>query len=498
MPPNALHDQRSLFPSVNQPMKNDMSTTLPDISVDNLLDAIPNGIAVIDTDLRIVVMNQQLEALTGYALVDVKGVLADTVLRSNIANRGKTFHEIITTGEGITVEGDIINRDRRRVPMQFTLTPLRNRHDQPVGLVIVLDDLSTSHSGDSIGGGDYSDGIIGQSPKMQEVFDLIPLLAQTEASVLITGETGTGKDKVAETIHKRSARARKPFIKINCGALPESLLESELFGYVKGAFTGAVKDKPGMFRLAQGGTLFLTEIGDMPLPLQVKLLSVLDDHEFFPLGGEKKISVDVRIIAATHRSLKEQVAAGEFREDLYYRLNVLQLHLPPLRERETDTRFLLNHFLRIHSEKTGSTIKVFDSEALDLLMTYRFPGNIRELRNIVEYCVNICTGNRIEPDHLPKYLLQPGIEEPPVPPPQRVRDTSPGRSQTSIQSPPSPAKDWLTIERELIVTTMTQTRGNRSKAAGILGWGRTTLWRKLIFHGLTKSQAEDTEGGRMA
>ena len=199
---------------------------------------------------------------------------------------------------------------------------------------------------------------------MREVFDLIPLMAHTEASVLITGETGTGKDKVAEAIHKRSSRAAKPFIKINCGALPESLLESELFGYVKGAFTGAVKDKPGMFRLAQGGTLFLTEIGDMPLPLQVKLLSVLDDREFFPLGGEKKIQVDVRIIAATHRPLKQQVAAGEFREDLYYRLNVLHLHLPPLRERETDARFLLNHFLRLFAERTGNSVKTFSDEAL--------------------------------------------------------------------------------------------------------------------------------------
>jgi transcriptional regulator with PAS, ATPase and Fis domain len=318
---------------------------------------------------------------------------------------------------------------------------------------------------------------------MREVFDLIPLMAHTEASVLITGETGTGKDKVAEAIHKSSSRAGKPFIKINCGALPESLLESELFGYVKGAFTGAVKDKPGMFRLAQGGTLFLTEIGDMPLPLQVKLLSVLDDREFFPLGGEKKIKVDVRIIAATHRPLKQRVAAGEFREDLYYRLNVLHLHLPPLRERETDTRFLLNHFLRIFAERTGSSAKKFNDEALGRLMAYPFPGNIRELRNIVEYCVNICQNREIDVEHLPKFLFSapeprnanlPAETEPPalvqvVPGPQPIQETG---------------KDWLALEKELIISTLTQTRGNRSKAADILGWGRTTLWRKLKTHGL--------------
>jgi len=327
---------------------------------------------------------------------------------------------------------------------------------------------------------------------MREVFDLIPLMAHTEASVLITGETGTGKDKVAEAIHQRSNRAGKPFIKINCGALPESLLESELFGYVKGAFTGAVKDKPGMFRLAQGGTLFLTEIGDMPLPLQVKLLSVLDDREFFPLGGEKKIKVDVRIIAATHRPLKQRVAAGEFREDLYYRLNVLHLHLPPLRERETDTRFLLNHFLRIFAERTGSSAKTFTNEALGQLMAYPFPGNIRELRNIVEYCVNICQNREIDVDHLPKYLFSapaPRAVLLPVDLPAGVEPLALVEGVPAAQALPETGKDWAALEKELIVTTLTQTRGNRSKAADILGWGRTTLWRKLKSHGLVSPPA---------
>uniref|UniRef100_UPI0027B8D000 sigma 54-interacting transcriptional regulator n=1 Tax=Desulfobulbus sp. TaxID=895 RepID=UPI0027B8D000 len=235
--------------------------------------------------------------------------------------------------------------------------------------------------------------------------------------------------------------------------------------------------KPGMFRLAQGGTLFLTEIGDMPLPLQVKLLSVLDDREFFPLGGEKKIKVDVRIIAATHRPLKQRVAAGEFREDLYYRLNVLHLHLPPLRERETDTRFLLNHFLRLFAERTGNSAKTFSDESLALLMDYAFPGNIRELRNIVEYCVNICQSRRIEVEHLPKYLFS---RLSPVAPP------APAALEPEIRTMQSPAsgKDWLAIEKDLIIETLTQTRGNRTKAAEILGWGRTTLWRKLKTHGL--------------
>ena len=473
-----------LFKPLNgvESMSDEFFESFPEVAACSVLDAIPHAIAVVDRELRVVAINEFLEALTGLSLSDVRGIYVDFVLRSNIAQRGRTFREVIGAGEPLVVEGDIISRDRRKLPMQFTLSPLKNREEETVGLVIVLDDLSTAVASGGMGAEqDMAESIIGQSPKMREVFDLIPLMAHTEASVLITGETGTGKDKVAEAIHKRSSRASKPFIKINCGALPESLLESELFGYVKGAFTGAVKDKPGMFRLAQGGTLFLTEIGDMPLPLQVKLLSVLDDREFFPLGGEKKIKVDVRIIAATHRPLKERVAAGEFREDLYYRLNVLHLHLPPLRERETDTRFLLNHFLRLFAERTGNNIKSLSDETLALLMDYSYPGNIRELRNIIEYCVNICQSRRIEVEHLPKYLFGRKLEPRPEPEPVALV------AEIPVAPTSNAGKDWLSIEKDLIIETLTKTRGNRSKAAEILGWGRTTLWRKLKSHGLVGS-----------
>jgi PAS domain S-box-containing protein len=462
-------------------MNDKFTSMFPEVAAANLLDSIPHGIAVIDRDLNIVVINEFLEALTGITLADVKGVYVDFILRSNIAKRGRTFREVLANGEPLVIDGDIVSRDRRKVPMQFTISPLRDLEEGIVGLVIVLDDLtSVTTSAGFRSAPDETDSIIGQSPKMRKIFDLIPLMAHTEASVLITGETGTGKDKVAEAIHRRSSRTTKPFIKINCGALPEYLLESELFGYVKGAFTGAVKDKPGMFRLAQGGTLFLTEIGDMPLPLQVKLLSVLDDREFFPLGGEKKIKVDVRIIAATHRPLKQRVAAGEFREDLYYRLNVLHLHLPPLRERETDTRFLLNHFLRLFAERTGNSAKTFSDESLALLMDYAFPGNIRELRNIVEYCVNISQSQKIEIEQLPKYLCV------------RVAPPSVAATETSEPEQPSPTrqntgKNWPAIEKDLIISALTQTRGNRAKTAEILGWGRTTLWRRLKTHGLVTS-----------
>ena len=465
-------------------MHDDLHNAFPDTSVPDLLDAIPHPIVVIDRELRVVAVNSRLEALTGLGQDEASGLYVDFVLRSSIGGRGRIFREVLESGQPRVIEGDILGRDRRRLAMQFTLAPLHGRGDEVAGLVITLDDLSTLAAGaDQESGG--ADAIIGQSPKMQEVFDLIPLMARTEASVLITGETGTGKDKIAEAIHQRSSRATKPFIKINCGALPEPLLESELFGYVKGAFTGAVKDKPGMFRLAQGGTLFLTEIGDMPLPLQVKLLSVLDDQEFFPLGGEKKVQVDVRIIAATHRPLKERVAAGLFREDLFYRLNVLHLHLPPLRERESDTRFLVNHFLRTFAGRTGTEARTFTPAALERIMAYPFPGNIRELRNVVEYCVNICPAGEIGVEHLPPPLLARPVE------PATEAMTAAG---TAPVPAPVAGGDWLAIERQLIVDTLTRTRGNRSRAAGILGWGRTTLWRKLKQHGLTPEPG--AKGGR--
>ena len=240
---------------------------------------------------------------------------------------------------------------------------------------------------------------------MQEIFELIPLMAGTDAPILITGETGTGKGKAAKAIHRASKRGVHPLIKINCGALPEALLDAEVFGHIKGTYSGALNDKPGMFKLAREGTVLLSDIGDLPLSLQVKLLSVLDEREFFPVDGDEKMHFDVRIIATTQRPLREFVNLGKFREDLFHRLNVLRIHLPPLRERDGDTRLLLEHFLTEFTKKIDKQIHGFTSRSIDLLTSYRYPGNVRELRNIVEYCVHICRDDRIRTEHLPKYLL---------------------------------------------------------------------------------------------
>ncbi len=444
--------------------------------ISDLLNGVPHGIALLDTNLCIVAMNRYLEAMSGYATDEANGVYGEFILRSNLGTKNKVCRDVLESGESVSTEGNIINRRRKKIPIQFTLSRLHDEQGQPVGVLIVLEDISVlkaedaKHHGTSAG-----TEILGHSPQMEKVFELMSVLARTDASVLITGETGTGKDKIAEELHKSSQRARHPFIKVNCGALPEALLESELFGHVKGAFTGAVKDRAGMFRLAHRGTIFLTEIGDLSLPLQVKLLSVLDDQEFFPVGGSKKVKVDVRFIAATHRSLRQEVQQGNFREDLFYRLNVLRIHMPPLREREGDIKLLLDHFMRQFSTKLGRNVVGFTKKAMNTLSSYHYPGNVRELRNIAEYSANICQGNKVGIKALPHYLSR--VPASPVPAPAAI---SAALTLSAVREQPADKTGgWTEVEKEMIMDALRKTGGNRSKAAEILGWGRTTLWRKL-------------------
>ncbi len=467
---------------VIETMPTSSSILVAPASIAEIMNGVPLGIVLLDRSLCVLRMNRFFEALTGYSEEEALGVRGNLIIRSDLHTRGQLFQQILESGESHSQEGTIINCHRKKLPILFTISPLHDSQEQITGLIIVLEDLSSrQHAERNASGADGTGKILGHSPKMQEVFELIPVLARTDASLLITGETGTGKDMIAEVIHQTSKRARHPFIKINCGALPEALLESELFGHVRGAFTGAVTDKPGMFRLAQDGTIFLTEIGDLPLSLQVKLLTVLDDREFYPVGGSKKVKVNVRVIAATHRSLREQVREGLFREDLFYRLNVLRIHLPPLRDRDGDIRLLLDHFLREFVAQLGSPIKGFSTKCIDLLLAYGFLGNVRELRNIVEYAANICQEEQITPEHLPKYLFDPVSNQKTVIPKRQApilsREEQPtqGVDKTETKS----SGNWNETEREMILDAMKKTGGNRTKAAELLGWGRTTLWRKL-------------------
>lgn len=437
---------------------------------------------ILDETFKIVAMNRLMEAMTGYAVERVRGIHGELVVRSNTGNnRGQKYTQVHQSKEALSITGDILNCYRRKIPVQYHISALEGSAGR-AGLLVVAEDISARSSEDkSIIKGFSPEELIGYSPKMQKVLDMVPLMAHTDASVLITGETGTGKDKIAEIIHRESERARFPFIKVNCGALPIDLLESELFGHVKGAFTGASRHKQGMFKLADRGTLFLTEIGDMPLPLQVKLLTVLDDQKFMPVGGEQAVNVDVRIIAATHRPLRVQVKKNLFREDLFYRLNVLHVHLPPLRERESDLHYLLDHFLEKFTRALGKTIVGFTPIAMQLLLDHRYPGNIREVSNIVEYAVNICKNKNINEQHLPPYIFdeqemtgwnnEAEINEQPI-------------EANLIQQEPlaqdlGNCESWGDIEREMIVNALKKYGGNRTQAAEELNWGRMKLWRKM-------------------
>ncbi len=449
-----------------------MSNQMPlpfEVNIPVLLEGIPHPAMILDEAYRIITMNRLMEAMTGYGADRVNGIHGELIIRSNTGNnRGQLYNKVMQTGVAVTVTGDIINSYRRKIAIQYSISVLDDTSGRHRGLLVIAEDLSARQADQKSGLGNYSSiELIGHSPKMQKVFDMMLLLAQTDASVMITGETGTGKDKIAEIIHQRSSRARFPFIKINCGALPPGLLESELFGHVKGSFTGATRNKPGMFSLADKGTLFLTEIGDMPVPLQVKLLSVLDDREFMPVGGENKISVDVRIIAATHRPLREQVRKNRFREDLFYRLNVLQIHLPPLRERDGDVRYLLDYFLQKFTKALNKTIVGFAPSAMQTLLNFQYPGNIRELSNIVEYAVNICAKKKITTEHLPPYIFDQQIKDqdslPGLEVDKAVESKNSGNQEKFDTSAPQP-ESWSEIERQLIVDMLKEQRGNQNQS----------------------------------
>jgi transcriptional regulator with PAS, ATPase and Fis domain len=302
---------------------------------------------------------------------------------------------------------------------------------------------------------------------MQRIFSLLPEIADSECTVLIQGPSGSGKELIAQAIHNLSPRKDNPYIKINCAALPENLLESELFGYVKGAFTDAKRDKPGQFLLAHGGSLLLDEIAEMPLPLQAKLLRVLNNGEFHPLGSTVSYQSDARIITATNRNLEELVRTGKFREDLYYRINVIAVHVPPLKERLEDLPILIEYFISKFSAKRGKAIQGMSPQALQLLRKYDFPGNIRELENAIEHAFVLCSSDTIEVCHLPPKIIQSVAEK-------ESKDHGSGLSERSEEA----------IIREALIRNL----GNRDRTAQELGLHRTTLWRKIKKYNLEASQ----------
>lgn len=438
-----------------------------------LLDGIPHAVVLVDKGFRVRHLNSRAEALTGRSSEEAAGVVAESILRSSHNTLSKSIEGVLENKTVDVFEGNVLDQNRKIVPIRFSISAVEGQQKKGLGAMLILEDITqTIESREKTGPETYEE-MVSLNPRMQEVYEQIPVFAGTDASVLIDGETGTGKGKVAELIHNESKRSGFPFIKIHCGALPPQLLESELFGHVKGAFSTADRDKPGMFRLADRGTIFFTEIGDLPLPLQAKLLTVLDDGVFIPLGSTKKVAMNVRVIAATSKDLKSLVADGSFREDLFYRLKVLQLHLPPLRERIEDIPLLIDFFLNVFSP--GREAAEIDPEAVRLLKEYSYPGNIRELRNIIEHAATLSHGETVTPEHLPDYILEeqaggllPGWRQ--------------GFSADARRAVSQGPVKWHDVEKEMILEALRKSRGKRSQAAKLLGWSRSTLYRKLRNH----------------
>lgn len=316
------------------------------------------------------------------------------------------------------------------------------------------------------------EGVVGNSPVMMRVLNILMELTNSESTVLVTGESGTGKELVAHAIHSNSRRSDKPFVVVNCGALPESLQESELFGHVMGSFTGAVKDKRGIFLEAQGGTLFLDEIGEISLSSQVKLLRFLQNGEIRRVGDNKPINLDVRIIVATNKDLEEATKNGSFRKDLFYRLNVIRIHLPPLRERREDIPVLTNYFINVYSNKLGKKPPEMSAEAISLIQNYPWPGNVRELENVIERSVTLARGEKITGDDL---ALQCPL------PTDLIEETGGIRATLALQ------------ERKTIIESLRRCAGNRKKAASNLGISTTTLWRKMKEYQIIPKTSYNTE-----
>ncbi len=336
-----------------------------------------------------------------------------------------------------------------------------------------------SHSPGTFGKGEYQirKKIIGNDDRITEIYRMISLAAEAEVNVLVQGESGTGKELVADAIHELSARKDKPLIKVNCAAFPETLLESELFGHVKGAFTGAYKDKPGKFELAHGGTIFLDEIGEISQAIQVKLLRVIQEKTIERIGDTKTIKVDMRIVAATNRNLHEMIRKNTFREDLFYRLNVFNITMPSLRERHLDIPLLVDHFIEVFNDSTGRNVKGLSRNAMELMLEYPWPGNIRELRNAIEHAFVLVRGNLIEVHDLPRQVREYGS----IPPQtnEKISDAGLSASVYYADSFKGKKNGRLNITRDQLISVLEMHDFNQSKTAAFLGISRVALWRKI-------------------
>ncbi len=430
-----------------------------------ILDSIVDGVFTIDSEWRITSFNRAAEKITGIKAKEATNRHCWDVFKASICESRCALRQTMETGEPIVNQSIfIVSSEGDRIPISISTALLKDKDGKVIGGVETFRDLSVVEElrRELEGRHSFLD-IISKNEKMHRLFGILEQVAESNVTVLLVGESGTGKELFAKAIHSLSQRKDGPIITINCGALPDSLLESELFGYKAGAFTDAKKDKPGRLALAEGGTLFLDEIGNVSPALQVRLLRVLQDRVYEPLGSTKSQEADVRIVAATNSNLEALVSEGKFRQDLYYRINVVRLALPPLRERKEDIPLLADHFIRKFNRLNAKEIQGLSPDVLSALMSYEFPGNIRELENIIEYGTVVCKDNLIGIEHLPDHL--------PLDP------QTPGASGS--RRPSQKLVSWYDIERNFVYEVLRENNWNRAATAAQMGIHKTTLWRKI-------------------
>ena len=434
-----------------------------------ILESISEGVFTVDHNWRIMSFNRAAEEITGTPRSEAVGRFCWEVFRSNMCEGDCALKRTMKEGKSfVSSTTYIINNRQQRIPITVSTSPLRNQHGEILGGVETFRDHSLVEELRRELSGSFMVGdMVSRSKAMRKIFGILGQVAESDSTVLIEGDTGTGKELMAKALHSLSPRKDEPFVSINCGALPDTLLESELFGYKAGAFTNAHKDKPGLFQAAGQGTIFLDEIGDTSPAFQVRLLRVLEEREFQPLGSVTKIKTAARVLAATNRNLAEMVEKGEFRRDLYYRINIIRFHLPPLRERMEDIPLLIERFIRKINRLRGRAVAGVGQEAMAILLAHDYPGNIRELENIIEHAFILCNEGEIGIGHLPASLVQMQADQP-----APVCDLS---IASGVQA----------TEAEMIIDTLRRHGYNRLAAACALGIHKSTLFRKLIKHNIS-------------
>ncbi|MFC1884453.1 sigma-54 interaction domain-containing protein [Thermodesulfobacteriota bacterium] len=441
----------------------------------NIINTVSEGLMLVGIDGKISMVNKSFEKITGYEAEEAVGrpctLLNCDACEITHNREGKGWCNLFNMGRDVKKRCVIMKKDGTYLPALKNASLLKDDKGLPLGAVETFADISEFERLDQefhqlsiqFDSDEGFHGIIGKSSIMQNVFQVVEKAAQSDAPVIISGESGTGKELVAMATHRLGRRRDGPFVKLNCAALNEALLESELFGHVKGAFTGAYRHRQGRFEAAHGGDIFLDEIGDIPLSIQVKLLHVLETKQFERVGDHRPISVDVRIITATNSNLPKLISQKRFREDLFFRINVIPIHLPPLRERTEDIPLLVNTFVRRLQSQTGKKAAGLSREAMELFMGYHWPGNVRELKTALEYAFVISETDIIGVDELPPHIRQDKIER---------------------RAEPFPKQNDNLAEKEALIDALRKSSGNQSEAARILGISRVTVWNRMRKYGI--------------